>query len=90
MKTDIYTKIILTVIAVCLTFIVLKQVDIIPPIYADTPSNVIKDGNYGLVPLNKDGSINVKLNSDIVDVNIVEADGLEKNGNRLRVDIVNQ
>ena len=34
MKTDLYTKIILTVIAVCLTLILVKEFDLIPSAYA--------------------------------------------------------
>lgn len=71
MKTDLYTKTLLTVITVCLTIIVIKQVDIIPGAYADAPKT-----NYGLVPLNSDGSVNVKLSpDDIVKVDIYEVDG---------------
>ncbi len=75
MKTDFYTKAVLTVIAFCLTIIVLKQVDIIPNAFAGTPkSNLNTNMNYGLVPLNADGSIdvNIKSNSSTVDVNIVD------------------
>lgn len=75
MKTDFYTKAVLTVIAVCLTIIVLKQVDIIPNAYAETPKTKINNNmNYGLVPLNADGSIdvNIKSNSSTMDVSIVD------------------
>lgn len=77
MKTDFYTKAVLTVIAVCLTIIVLKQVDIIPNAYAETPkTNLNSNMNYVLVPLNADGSIdvNVKSNSSTIDVNIESCD----------------
>ncbi len=75
MKTDFYTKAVLTVIALCLTIIVLKQVDIIPNAYAATPKTKLNTNmNYGLVPLNADGSIdvNIKSNSSTMDVNIVD------------------
>ena len=36
MKTDAYTKIILTVIAVCLTISVVKELEIIPSAHAKT------------------------------------------------------
>jgi hypothetical protein len=75
MKTDFYTKAVLTVIAFCLTVIVLKQVDIIPSTIAGTPkTNLNSNMNYGLVPLNADGSINVniKSTSSTMDVNIVD------------------
>lgn len=72
MKTDLYTKSVLTVIAICLTIIVLKQVDIIPSAVADTPtSNLMNNMNYGLVPLNADGTIDVNIkSSSTMDVNI--------------------
>ena len=75
MKTDYYTKAVLTVIAICLTIIVIKQVDLVPKAYAETPkSNLNTNINYGLVPLNADGSIDVsiKSNSSTMDVNIVD------------------
>lgn len=78
MKTDFYTKTVLTVIAICLIILVFKQVDIIPKAYAETPySNFNSNLNYGLVPLNKDGSIDVNIvsGSDMIDVNIAEVGG---------------
>ena len=75
MKTDFYTKTILTVIAVCLTIIVLKDFDFIPKAYANEPTNktineLVKT-NYAVVPINEDGSINVKvMSSSEIDVNI--------------------
>ncbi|MBK7095062.1 MAG: hypothetical protein IPH57_08455 [Saprospiraceae bacterium] len=72
MKTDFYTKVVLTIIAICLTIIVLKQVDIIPNAYATgQTSDLKKNLNYGLVPLNDDGSIDVNIKSSSeLDVNI--------------------
>lgn len=55
----------------------LKQVDIIPRTYAnETENNVMPlNTNYGLVPINEDGSITVKLSSSsVMDVNIEEVD----------------
>ena len=75
MKTDFYTKTVLTVIAICLTIIVLKQIDIIPTAFAGSPQSNSNTGmNYSLVPLNADGSIdvNIKSNSSTMDVNIVD------------------
>ncbi|WP_299255828.1 hypothetical protein [uncultured Aquimarina sp.] len=67
MKTDSYTKAILTIIAVCLGIIVLKEINIIPKAYANNTST----SNYGIVPINDDGTITVKLDtSDEIDVNI--------------------
>ncbi len=77
MKTDFYTKAVLTVIAVCLTIIVLKQVDIIPNTYAGTSKASLNSNmNYGLVPLNADGSIDVNIKSSSeMDVNITGVNG---------------
>lgn len=73
-KVDIYTKSVLTVIAICLTVLTLKDLDLFPMAYAGEPTTheMITSPNYGLVPLNEDGSIIVRLNSsDELDVNIV-------------------
>jgi hypothetical protein len=63
MKTDLYTKIILTIIAVALTLNLLKSS--ITPAMADTKK-------YATVPVNADGSINVHINKTDgpMDVNI--------------------
>jgi hypothetical protein len=73
MKTDTYTKSVLTIIAICLTIIVLRNVDILPAAYARAPNSDVEPlRNYGLVPLNANGSIdvNVKSISEELDVNI--------------------
>lgn len=75
MKTDLYTKIVLTIIAVSLAIIVIRDVDIIPRAYANsTETNMKSKMNYGLVPLNADGSIdvNIKSYSSTMDVDIVD------------------
>ena len=73
MNTDRYTKIVLTVIAFCLVVNTLDKLDIMPKAYANapTPANLPlpAETKYGLVPLNADGSINVKTVSPM-DVNI--------------------
>jgi hypothetical protein len=76
MKTDAYTKTVLTVIAVCLSVLVLKQINIIPSAYAQAPDTTVNSGpKYGLVPLNSDGSIdvNIKSSSITTDVNIASS-----------------
>jgi hypothetical protein len=76
-KIDNYTKSVLTIIAVCLTILTLKQLDLVPKAYAGeaTKHKTAPSSNYGLVPLNEDGSITVKLSSsDEMDVNIVGVD----------------
>lgn len=76
MQVDKYTKIVLTIIAVNLSILTVKNLDIMPKAYANEPINNLElapNMNYGLVPLNADGSINVKLiASDEIDVNIVD------------------
>ncbi len=74
MKTDTYTKIILTIIAICLLILTLNQVDLIPKAYAAEQDELFETGsiNYGLIPLNEDGSFSVKLSGqEEFNVNIV-------------------
>ena len=64
MKTDNYTKIILTIIAIALTINVFKGT--ITTAKADNK-------NYVSLPVNADGTINVRLKqskNDVLDVNI--------------------
>ncbi len=78
MKADKFTKIVLTVIAVNLTVLTFQKLDIIHKAYAKGPSkslDLIPNSNYGLVPVNSDGTISVKLiASNELDVNIVGVD----------------
>ena len=95
MKTDLYTKGILTIIAVCLILIVLKDIDIFPKAYASQPNTP----NYGIVPLNEDGTIDVNVKAfdpenvlkvemlDEVNVNIEEVGGRDVHGGTLKVEI---
>jgi len=85
MKTDRYTKIVLTIIAFCLVVNTLDKLDIIPKAYANAPAIPpalpTAEPKYGLVPLNADGSITVKTVSPM-DVNITgirTSDDLEVN-----------
>jgi len=64
MKTDAYTKIILTIIAIVLTLNLLKS--------AITPAKAENKG-FVSVPVNPDGTINVRIKQspkDVLDVNI--------------------
>jgi hypothetical protein len=67
MKTDLYTKIVLTVIAVALSANLIKG--FITPAKADSRKFVS-------VPVNADGSINVniKKSSEIMEVKLVDVD----------------
>ena len=66
MKTDLYTKSILTIIAICLSVIVVQQLDIIPKAYA-TGNEITPEleTQYRLVPINEFDTMDVR----IVDIN---------------------
>lgn len=72
MKTDKVTKVLLSVIAVNLSILTISNLDLIPKAHAnDSITNSTPSINYGLVPLNEDGSITVKvISSEELDVNI--------------------
>ncbi|MDQ2769339.1 MAG: hypothetical protein M3Y54_02415 [Bacteroidota bacterium] len=57
MKTDLYTKGILTLIAACLVVLVLRPLALVPTAAATAASG----RTYGLVPVNADGSLTVRL-----------------------------
>ena len=63
MKTDRYTKIILTVIAICLTINVVKDLEIVPKAYANETYS--SDTEYRLVPVSDMETLDVR----IVDIN---------------------
>ncbi len=66
MKTDLYTKAILTIIAICLTINLITQLDLIPSAYAAEPNNTnLVSTEYKLVPVNEFETIDVR----IVDIN---------------------
>lgn len=78
MKPDLYTKIVLTVIAACLCLIVLERVELIPRAHAASPAPGLDvPRGYALVPVNPDGSIDVRITSmkEPLEVNIEEIDG---------------
>ena len=88
MKTDLYTKVILTVIAVCLVYFVVNQLQIFPTAKASATN--LSDKNYVSVPVKPDGSIDVnvvKMN-ETVDVNIEEVGGYDTYG-KLPVEVKN-
>ena len=72
MKKDMTIKVLLGVIALNLTLLTIDQLDIFPKSYAsENTIEAVQSNNYGLVPLNKDGSITVKLEeSAVMDINI--------------------
>jgi hypothetical protein len=109
MKVDLYTKSILTVISICLTINVLKDFDFIPKAYAgenkpnlENKLNLSPNKNYGLIPVNADGTIDVNIKSssemdvnisnisttDELDVNIDEiGGGYVSHGGPIKVDV---
>ena len=72
MKKDRTIKILLAVIAINLYLISLNQFDIFPKAFGNStsPTN-IKPQEFGLVPLNEDGTVSVRIeSSDVVDINV--------------------
>jgi len=85
MKSNKLKNIFLGIIALNLTFITLIQLNIWP----STANASDFNANYGLVPLNEDGSINVNLASyNTIDVNINEVGGGYVSYGKLKVEIV--
>ncbi|HEX4373408.1 MAG TPA: hypothetical protein VHZ50_08925 [Puia sp.] len=82
MKPIQYLNGVLTIIAGCLLIITLSIVGLIPTASAKNSSQ-----KFVSVPLNSDGSINVKLINNTVDVNIDEIDGIDVNSKPLPVEI---
>jgi len=80
-------NIFLGVIAINLTLLTLFQLNIWPS--TANANEYISSVNYGLVPLNTDGSVSVKLSSsDIINVNIDEVGGGYVSYGKLKVEIV--
>tara|TARA_B100001287_G_scaffold266481_1_gene260481 strand:- start:513 stop:809 length:297 start_codon:yes stop_codon:yes gene_type:complete len=77
MRNTRFTNTLLGIIAINLSLITLIQLEIFPPkAYASETSQPIKT-NYGLVPINEDGSIDVNINSSTatMDVNLMTLRG---------------
>ena len=73
-KVDNYTKGILTLIAFCLLILTCNQLGLFPKTYATDANNTLDllKKNYGLVPINADGTINVNIvDSKTLDFNMV-------------------
>ena len=67
-----YLNGVLTVIAVCLVLLTLSVIGVIPKATASTGAR------YATIPLNADGSINVKIDPQtIMNVNLVQLRGYE-------------
>lgn len=68
MKTDLYTKSVLTIIAVCLSMLTLQQFDFIPTAHAareEINANIDSNSSYRLIPIDALNTIDVR----IVDIN---------------------
>ena len=78
MKTDNYTKIILTVIAVCLTLNVIQNLDIIPSAHAANNDIDKSEIEYHLVPVMPNQVMDIRIvdinTSDEMNVNIKSVD----------------
>jgi hypothetical protein len=66
MKTDNYTKTVLTIIAICLSINVLKDFDIFPSAYANSSENIVETPvnsvmDVRLVDINTNDELNVNL-----------------------------
>lgn len=77
MKVDLYTKAMLTIIALSLAWLCLKNEKVVPTAQANDLNTVLSPKeHYGLIPLNEDGSINVHFTSaDVIDVNLKKIGG---------------
>lgn len=85
MKTDIYTKTVLTVIAIALIVLVFKNGTVVNEAKAEKSTF----SRYASIPLNEDGSINVKLVSfyGTLPINIKEYGGSSISSSGLPVNI---
>ncbi len=76
MKTDAYTKVVLTVIAVSLVTLVIQNLGIVQEARANSEE---PGKQYVNLPVNEDGTIDVRVKKDlsdeIMDVNIVRVAG---------------
>ena len=71
MKKDSTIKILLGIIAINLSIMSISQLDLIPKSYANNQQTTIKAQEFGIVPINEDGTISVRLeNSEVMDVNV--------------------
>lgn len=77
-----YLNGVLTVIAICLTLITFAVTGIIPSANAKEPGKTIA------IPVNSDGSINVKIaKGETIDVNIDEIGGTSQSGSTIDINV---
>jgi hypothetical protein len=75
MKSSNLTNVLLGIIAICLLINTLKGIEIFPKAYANNTTNSkYSNFTYGMVPINKDGTIDVNIKSSVgtVDVDITD------------------
>ena len=65
MKTDSYTRFVLTAIAICLSVNLLTEFDLFPKVHASEHINSRQNTEYVLVPLSEASTLDVR----IVDIN---------------------
>lgn len=79
MKSTIYLNGVLTVIAICLIILCMAVTGIFPKSYAnDRPK--ANGQKFISLPLNPDGSLNVKVVNEAIDVNIDKVGGYYTDG----------
>jgi len=79
MKSDLYTKTVLTIIAICLSINVITGLELIPSAYAsETIVSPMVTSEYKLVPINESGTMDVRIvdinTSDELNVNLKNID----------------
>jgi len=85
-NSDTFTKIILSIIAFCLVVLVIQNASFIP----EAQANTNLPNGYGLVPINEDGSINVRFTEqNRIDVNVHSIGGNFIYGSTLSVKLAN-
>ena len=89
MKIDLYVKFLLSVIALCLVLIVVKDYALYPEVHAEAGTRPVPKTAWVQLPVNTDGTIDVNLKSSniVLDVNLEEIDGRSLYGVELPVDI---
>lgn len=80
MKTDNYTKALLTVIAACLVVLTIHNVGLLPTAYANEATTTpVPAAPSVAVPLNDDGSISVRLvPSETISIDITDISTADK------------
>lgn len=64
MKSDLYTKIVLSVIALALVIIAFRGINPIPKVLAEPPIKTsASEIKYALLPVNPDGSVDINIKS---------------------------